>query len=249
MSIKTDVWIGKKGFRYWYYRFRDSEYYSLVVIGLTILVCVVLLFYVIIPEVSNWFSIRQEINATQQRISIIQQNIAFMTNLNRNTLNTQLQTATSALPSSKDFGSILQTVSSDAANAGVSLSNYSFQVGNLDSSNAQLTDVRYKGISEIQITLIITGTFDRIQRFIKALDTSLPLSEITAINGNGANATITLQFFQKAFPNVAFSPSIPLTAVSSSQLSLLQSLFKSNANTTVQVAPAPEGSASAVPLF
>lgn len=65
-----DGWIGKKGFRYWYYRFRDSQYYALSIAGITILVCTLLVFNVIIPEIANWFSIRQEVIATQAKIDI-----------------------------------------------------------------------------------------------------------------------------------------------------------------------------------
>ena len=90
--MNNDTWIGKKGFRYFYYKFRDSEYYGLAIIGVTLLVCAVLLFNIIIPEVTQWFSIRDEVIATREQIATLQQNINFINNLDKNALNSQLQT-------------------------------------------------------------------------------------------------------------------------------------------------------------
>src|ERR1700722_7297240 len=105
--MSKEVWIGKKGFRYWYYKFRDSDFYPLTTVGLTIIVCFMLLIYWIIPELNNWFSIRNEVIAARSRIAVLQQNINFMNNLDKTTLNQQLQVSTQALPADKDFGDIL----------------------------------------------------------------------------------------------------------------------------------------------
>src|SRR6266851_199854 len=132
--MKSDVWIGKKGFRYWYYRFRDSEYYSLTAIGFTVLICIVLLFNIIIPELSQWFSIRNEVIAARAQIATLQQNITFINTLDKNRLNSQLQTASHALPPEKNFGFMLNAISNAAVTSGVSLNDYAFQVGNITSS-------------------------------------------------------------------------------------------------------------------
>src|SRR5580698_4987528 len=127
--MKKSLWIGKKGFRYWYYNFRDSEYYSISLIGLVIIVSIYLLFNVIIPETSQWFSIRREVVATRQNIAVLQQNINYMNNLNKNVLNSQLQTVSTALPPEKNFTSMLNAITGAAATSGVSLNDYSFAVG------------------------------------------------------------------------------------------------------------------------
>src|SRR5579872_1278457 len=135
--MNSDTWIGKKGFRYYYYRFRDSEYYGLAIIAFTLLVSVILLFSIIIPEVTQWFSIRNEVVAAREQIATLQQNVSFVNNLNKNALNSQLLTVSHALPPEKNFGDILSTISNTAAVSNVSLSNYAFQVGNISSTKSK----------------------------------------------------------------------------------------------------------------
>ena len=247
--MKNDGWIGKKGFRYWYYRYRDSDYFSYVLIGITIVVCLVLLFGVIIPQLQNWFSIRQEVVATQQRIAVLQNNINFMNNLDRNALNAQLQTASSALPPQKDFGSMLDSLSSAAVSSGVSLNDFSFQVGDVASSSGLFSDTRYKNFASIKISLVAQGPIGNVKRFIANLESSVPLSEVVTIDGTGETASLTIQFYQKPFPNLVPNDDTPLTPLTAEKVLLLQKItaWKSTQPATSQTAPS--GSNSALPLF
>lgn len=249
--MSKEVWIGKKGFRYWYYKFRDSELYSFTTVGVAIVICLALLIYWIIPELNNWFSIRNEVIATRQRIAVLQQNINFINTLNKNTLNQQLQVATGALPSEKDFGTILDAISYASVNSGVSLSDYSFQVGNIASSSGQVNVVGYNGLSSIQVTIVVNGGIDQIKHFIQSLENTLPLSEVTMIDGSGGNISLTIQFYQKPFPASNFSTETPLTPLSAGEVSLLQTLSQWKTTTGIQNA-APQtssSSASSIPLF
>jgi hypothetical protein len=244
-----DNWIGKKGFRYWYYRYRDSQYYALSIVAVTIIVCSVLIFNVIIPEVSNWISIRQEVIATQAKIDMLQNNIGFMNNLDKTTLNRQFDTAASALPPQKDFASMLNVISSAAFASNVSLNDYTFEVGSIASASGQLTDVRYKGVAVIRIVLVVNGSLDSIRRFIGAIHTSVPIAEVTNIDGNGQNVSISVQFYQKPLPNVDVSGSQQLEQVSAEKLAVLQKLETWKQNSQGNSVPSAPASSSAVPLF
>jgi hypothetical protein len=264
--MKKDIWIGKKGFRYVYYTFRDSQYYSYSIISIICIACFLLIFYVIIPELSNWFSIRDEVEATQQKISVLQQNISFINNLDKNQLDTQLQTASNALPPDKDFGMMLQSLSRAAAASGVSLNDFSFQVGSLqlNTSSAKtepavrtvpqigtpLGTPQTNGLSTIQITVVAGGDITRIENFMKDLENSLPLAEVTNINGSGTNVSITIEFYEKPFPTITFTGETPLAPLSQDNQTLLQSLSKldttQSKNTSTVIS---SGSATTIPLF
>lgn len=246
--MSKEIWIGKKGFRYWYYKVRDSELYQLTTVVLTIIVCIALVIYWIIPELNNWFSIRNEVIATRARIAILQQNINFMNNLDKGTLNQQLQIATQALPSEKDFGSILDTISNAAANSGVSLNDYSFQLGDIASSSGQVSDESYNGLFSTQVNVVVNGDINQVKLFIQRLESNLPLSEVTAVNGTEGNTTITINFYQEPFPTSNFSPETPLTFLSAQDVSLLQKLSKWQNTAGIQNSP-QTSSGSAVPLF
>jgi hypothetical protein len=248
--MNTDTWIGKKGFRYWYYRFRDSEYYGLAIIAFTLLVSVILLFSIIIPEVTQWFSIRNEVIAARQEIATLQQNITFVNNLDKNSLDSQLMTVSHALPTEKDFGNMLSTISNAAAVSGVSLSNYEFQVGNIASTKSkQISALQKDGLFTIEITLIANGNNTTIRNFIKTLENSLPLAEITNLNGTGENVSVRLTFYQKPFSDVSFSADTPLEALSPTKIRLIQKLAKWDNTGNTQGLPAFSSSNSAVPLF
>lgn len=249
--MNNDTWIGKKGFRYWYYRFRDSEYYGLAIIGVTLLVCIILLFNIIIPEVTQWFSIRDEVIATRDRIATLQQNINFITNLDKNTLDSQLNTVSHALPPEKNFSFMLNALSNAAANSGVSLSDYAFQVGNIASTKKGQTGSGelQNGVSTIEITVIVNGNLDGIKHFITSLENNLPISEVSSVNGTGDNVSVRLKFYQRPFNNVSFSADTPLASLPSKKVELLQNLAKWDNTSNDQNATQPSGSNSAVPLF
>ena len=245
--MRNDTWIGKKGIRYYYYRFRDSEYYSVAIIGLTIIGCILLVFNIIIPELNQWFSIRDEVAATQQKIDTITQNISFINGLDRNKLNSQLQTVSSALPSNKDFGFMISALNSAAESSGVSLNDYAFQVGDVSAKGQKGAPLN--GLSSIGITITVNGDINSIKRFIATLEKTAPVSEVISINGSGQNVSLSIQFYQKPFATVSFAPDTPLQPITSDKTQLLDKISKWGNVTQTQNTPTEESSGSAVPLF
>src|ERR1700722_17670353 len=231
--MKNEIWIGKKGFRYWYYHFRDSEFYSYTLTGLAFVVCAILLIDWIIPELNNWFSIRDEVTATQARVDILQRNIAFMNNLNENTLDQQLQVVTQSLPEDKNFQTILNAISTASIISGVSLNQYSFQVGDVSSSSITpqpvvpvVANTTANGLPSIAVTVTVNGTIDKVRKFILALEDGFPLAEVTGVNGNGQSVGITVQCYQKPFPKSILSLETPIAPLSSGETSLIEKLSK-----------------------
>ena len=243
--MKEEAWIGKKGARYWYYRYRDSEYYSLVIIGLTIVVGLFLLFGIIIPQLNEWFSIRKQVVEANQRIEVLQANINFTNNLDRARLANQLTIASTALPSEKNFGNMLNVLSSAAIKANVSLSDYSFQVGDVASSSAALSTVKVPGLSYNAITVVVVGPLSSVERFIGALEESSPLSEVVAIDGSAQNISVTVQFYQKPYPTISIPDTQRLTTLPGEKLQLLQKL----SGWSLPEAPTAKPANVDVPLF
>ncbi len=247
--MSKEVWVGKKGSRYWYYKYRDSEYFSVALTALTVIGCLMLVFNVIIPQFTSWFSIREEIIATRERISVLENNINFMNNLDRNSLNTQLETATTALPPEKEFGSMLDSLSAAAVTSGVSLNDFSFQVGNVASSSGQAGDARHKDVAAIKITLVAVGPIANVKEFISDLEKSIPVTEVVNIDGSGQTVSLSVQFYQKDLPQIDIQADKPLTPLSAERTALIQDLAKWKRTQPLQGFDAPSGSAGAMPLF
>jgi len=247
--MNNDGWIGKKGFRYWYYRYRDSEYFTLGIVGASIVVCLLLIFTFVIPEISQWFSIQTEVATAQQRISVLQNNINFMNNLNKGTVDNQLQVASQALPPQKDFGLILQSISSAALTSGVALGDYTFPVGNITSTKITPVSGAANQTPGLPVTVIITGSFEKVKRFIAAIENNSPVAQVTSIDGSGKTISLTIEFYEKPFPTLSVTGDTPLTPLSPKQSALLEQLANGQKTTGASSIPQPISSGSAIPLF
>ncbi len=244
--MKKEVWIGKKGFRYWYYRFRDSEYYSFTLIGITVFVCVMLISFVIIPQIGSWFSIREEVIATRQRIRVLKDNIAFMNNLDRNRLTAEVETATTALPLEKDFNNILSVISDAAMTSGVSMNDFSFNVGAVEGKTKN--DQKKSGLNSMRVTVVLSGPVQNVRKFISQVEKSLPLSEVVALDGTDQSVAVTVQFYQKGFPAVKIDDEQPLSTLPAEKLGILQKLQSMKKPMPVLLRNT-NASESAMPLF
>lgn len=251
--MNEDVVLGKNSLRFLYYRYKDSPYFSLSIISIIFVVCIILIFQIIIPQAQSWFSLRDEVIATQERIAVLRANQNFMNNLDRSLLNSQLQVATQALPHEKNFDSILDAISVSALNAGVSLGDFSFQIGNISSSSPSaqvVTGPEKNGLTMVEVTLTVASNIDGTKRFLKEVKEKLPLSEVVHVEGNPQATVVTLRFFQKNLSQISFKKSEPIIPVSDANRQLLQQLNTWQVSLPTETTNTPSGSTSgSVPLF
>lgn len=242
-----DIYFGRNNLRFMYLRYKDSSYFTLSVIVLIIVMCVLLVLTYILPQFEKYLSIRQEVIATRERTATVLDNVEYISNLDRRLLTTQMSAVSSALPPDKNFGNILEALSDSAVRVGVSFQDYSFEVGNVSSNSAQINNARIKGLSAVKITLTVDGTLDQTRKFLIEAAKALPLSEVTAIEGSEGSLNVTFEFFQKRLPTVTLDDEKPIPRVISTHATLINQL------TSWQRIPEPEdapiGSGSALPLF
>ncbi len=249
--------VGQNNWRFSFYRYKDSNYYVPSVIGLIFLISFFLIFYVIVPQLSNWFSIKNEAIATRKRIDIIKGNINFMNNLDRSVVNSQFDIVTSALPASREFTSILDVISEAALNAGVSVDDYSFVLGKLsaeynDDIGEDGAGVVVNNDELLPITLQVTigGDAQGTMLFLQQLSKKIPLSGVIEVEKNFTNATLDIEFYYKPIPDIVFEDDKPIEPVSDEQKRLISEIsgwkpiFSSEDFVTT-----PTGSSSSAPLF
>ena len=231
-----------------YFRYKDSPYYAALIISVMFVIALILFFQLVVPQVQTWFSIRDEILATNQRINTINQNIAFMNSIDKDALEDQVQVSTDALPFEKDFGGILHAITDASTNAGVSLDDYYFQVGNIASVSGQQNNLS-KDLSTVQVIVAVRGNVDNISAFLNEIYKKIPLSEVTAIDGDSFTTTITLQFYQKQFPKIVFQDDKALTVLSAKHSQLLEDLATWSPAVESEDTPVTSDSDSSIPLF
>ena len=203
---KKDSLHYKTSWKLLYYRYKDTSYYSVSIFVLTISACILLLFYIVIPQISQWFSLQQEISSVRKGTETIMDNKALLQQSDDGILTQELRVVTTAFPSEKDFAGILSAVSAAASFASITLEDYSFSVGELQSDTQ-------KEVSPIALILLLNGSFYSTIAFLKKLQTSLPLSEVVTVDFSEGNSVIEIIFFYKPFPKIVYNETSPLTPI------------------------------------
>lgn len=192
-------------------------------------VCIVIIFEAIIPQIQDWISIRNQVSTKIQKIDQLNSDIAKISVVNENNLDSQIAFLSQVLPQDKDYIGILNAISQAAILSGTSLGDYSFNVGDLASS-----DIKN---DTIQLKLNIAGSVAEARKFIDVLKNQAPLSDIADITIANNIVTIVSVFYFKPFPNIIFDEnSGPLSTITSKeekQLQKLQGTINTSSGSTI----------------
>lgn len=239
--MRKKVFFGQNDVRFLYYRYKDSDYYSWSLLLAALIVSAVLVMNVVIPLVRDNFSIRQEVQVLREKIRILNENINFMNNLDRTVLNSQVQTATRALPADKDYLSILSSLSEAAVLSGVSLDDFNF-------SNSKSLSEESK--SSVILTIVVNGDIEKVKDFLKQVNSKLPIAEVVNVENSQNSTTVSLEFFYKPYPKLSYKEDEQIRPLTDKDRELLQKLSGWQRSSNFEEFDSPEGSSSgAVPLF
>jgi hypothetical protein len=218
----------------WYYNFRYSIYFPVVVPSSAIGICLLIIVVFILPQMQNWFSLQAEIRATQTRIQTIKDNISYLQVTDAQSIDSDFNTAIAALPANKEFIGILGAISTAASANNVSLQDYSFapaiasvQSGGAANDGAK-QDISANGMTPIQVSLVIQGDVESINGFIQEIEKRLPLSEVKEADFNQGKAQIVVSFYTRAMPKLKLSNSSNINTLTAKDRALLQKLKLQN---------------------
>lgn len=166
------------------------KYKMYVIPAAIILVCILLILFVIVPQVENIFAMQKKEEETRSKISSLKKNVAFVKNINQSKEQSQFFITLKALPVEKDYIGILDAIGTASQKAGVSTSDYSFQVGSLTVKTADNS-------TKIGLSLTIIGGITETKQFLRELKRSLPLSEVSSTNVNLQSSSMTVAFHYK----------------------------------------------------
>jgi Tfp pilus assembly protein PilO len=206
-----------------YYSFRYSAYYPVVMPTLFICAGVGIFMFVVLPQFQNWFSIRDEVEVTQARITTMKENQTMLQNLTKPVLDTQFEAATKALPHDKNFTGIVNTISKATVLSGVRIDDYQFTLGMIKERNS----IKKANLESqpVQVELIVDGSVDNFNSFLAALEQSLPLSQVEAINYSQKKGRVVLVFFMKPLPKLNITYSDPIPGFTKKEKDILNSLY------------------------
>lgn len=222
-----------------YYRFKDF-----IVPVSTIGICILLWMFLIIPQIQSWLTMRDQVAGDSDKLTVLKQNLQTITSLDDKTLDANLDLASRALPTDKDFVGVLRAISSAAAAAGSILGDYSFQIGDLTGSSQAK-----QAQQPLQLTISLKGDLSTAKRFVEEIKSQLPLSDVTevSVNTNGTLA-VTLVFYYAPLPKITFDDTVPLVTLSKKDQEVLK-LLDLGSNTNPSLTPAlPEQASSSAAI-
>ena len=176
---------------------------------LSVLVSALLLFKLVIPQFQTWTTMNEEIKVTRQHIATIKDNIAYLESLQDSEVEDALTTANAALPIRPDFTGAMQSILSSSVNSGVQLSEFTFTVGTIATSEAGMKSTP----PPMDINIIVTGDGKGLKDFVTSLYEYLPLSTITTASSSVSDETqtkISIAFPSKPLPDVSFLRTEPI---------------------------------------
>lgn len=211
--------FSQRTLKLWYYRYKDSPYYSLTFFGLVFVISFVLIWKLVYPQIMNWFSVNAEIARTQERIKNIDSNILALSQMNDVLISQNLEVAAHALPTEKDFIGILLSISQAAQTSQVSLDDYSVVVGDLVDPVG-----RKQKLGSMQLKLNLGGGIIRVREFLTQIQTSVPLAEIANISSEKNSSEIVILFYYKPLSDITLNDTKPLKKLTTEEQDLLKTL-------------------------
>ncbi|MBU2632135.1 hypothetical protein KKG52_00290, partial [Patescibacteria group bacterium] len=190
-----------------------------------IFLAVILFLRVVIPQIVNYIEVKEQVKKEQETLGILKNNLIVLSSLNDATLDSNLKLVGLALPIDKDFAGILTTILISSSKAGVSLGNFEFSVGELDSKvDSSASD----GYPSLRMSLKAEGSLQDIKKFTEELRKSLPLSDIVSLALSPESSTVDLLFYYKALPPLNISSEQPVNNISPEGNTILRDIISWN---------------------
>jgi len=213
-----------------------------------ILVCLVAFYLVVLPNISSIFALRDQEASLNSQVAQLQANQTSLSSINDKAYASYLAILTRALPQIKDYTGVIKELGAAANVSGVTLSDYSFQVGNLATLSANLSSQ-----NSLSVNFQANADINDAQVFIEDLLKSVPLCEISSVNISDGVANINASFFYQPFTTPPFNATIPIYSPSGNDISLINSIKDwetiqdqnaATASSELIVAPSPTSNAT-----
>ena len=207
-----------------YYSLRYSPYFPVITPVLFILVAMLIFWQLIVPQFYSWFSIQNEIDATNRKINVIRQNIAYLETLDKYPVDKDYLIAVSALPSDLDYIGILNSITDASYASNVTLNDYEFTLGQISKIDKNIQAALSP--TEIFIGLAVEGNMENVSRFLLEVEHNLPMTEVKNLNYTDGKGEILLTFYLLQQPDIQYTYSDPITPLNQDEHRVMQLLHQ-----------------------
>lgn len=157
-------------------------------------------FKITFPQFSNISATKAAITQQKQEVVILKKTLSTLNILNSSQVDSDLSTATLALPTSKNIVAVFSSLSNVSAKTNTIIKSFSLKVGDLYSKKGS-TRVSSPAVQSpfLAVTVSVTApTSIDLINFSQEVQKSLPLAEVKKITIDGSNGTFEVNFFYKS---------------------------------------------------
>ena len=187
----------------------------------SIVVCILIVGLFGTAQLQQYLEESKQREQIAKNISQLNDNLVLLSNISPQTAQEQFTTAISAIPAQKEYVGVLNSIAYAAAVANVSVSDFSFIVGDVAASPVEIKSGQLPSIS-VKLSLLTDEAGG--QHFLQALSETLPLSRVNNIALNKNAISLDVSFYYKPFTNTTIPQNASLTPLTSQQSLLLQTL-------------------------
>lgn len=183
-----------------------------------IAVCIALFLQFVIPQFKILFAAREEAKQASLKLQTLKESLNVLTNTDEKSLDAQLKVLNLALPLSKDFSGILNSIYYTSQKTGVNLGSFSLQIGDL-------LDTKEKDdFPTISLSIPMNANVTAINSFVETLSKTVPLSQVSLIKIRNLTSTIGLSFYYKPLGFSDYKEDIHINPLSQKGLRIVNKL-------------------------
>lgn len=162
----------------------------LIAVGLG-LICLILLFTLLIPQVTQIFDTTSKLSAETPKTDNLKKKLASLENISSVAEYAQVDVVEGALPSKKPLLELLMSLSTVAQLTGIEITEFELSPGLVATDSAELqknitSTAKNKNFDSLQVKLQITGTFKQIQEFLIQVERAAPFTTVAEMQISGS---------------------------------------------------------------
>ena len=202
-----------------------QKYKAYIISCVIVVICALLVYYVIIPQYDDVQQMWAKEHALRNKNKILSDNVGLLESLQDSSLDSKLETVTLALPVEKDYAGVLVGVPNTAAVARTAIGDFSFVVGDLNTTKKSKIVSSSSDDNNISVDLLLKGTEDATKLFLQTLSKVFPLAAADSLSlGSAENISLKTKFYAKLLPKFAYDDEKPLQPLTAKENALLAEL-------------------------
>lgn len=199
-----------------YYENRD---YLLPVFA--IFVSLLLFFVFIVPQLLSFPSRKSEVDVENSKLNRIREAEKILSSADKNLIDSQLKTASAALPPDKAFDQVLSGISEAASLSQSQVESYQFE----NKTTLQNDSSKF---SSLHFDISIIGDIAQAIEFVNQIYKTYPISDVKEITSSSGVSSVSILFYYKAFPPIGSEDRTQLRSLSSKEKAAFEQISSWN---------------------